>query len=39
MFVNVVLRLEQPNARVIQKALTEGQNGTFVYVVKSDNTG
>ena len=40
MFVNVVLRLsEQPNAKVVPtQALTEGQNGTFVYVVKSDNT-
>jgi multidrug efflux system membrane fusion protein len=39
MFVNVVLRLsEQPNAKVIPtQALTEGQNGTFVYVVKPDN--
>jgi multidrug efflux system membrane fusion protein len=40
MFVNVVLRLsEQPNAKVVPtQALTEGQNGTFVYVVKPDNT-
>jgi membrane fusion protein, multidrug efflux system len=40
MFVNVVLRLsEEPNAKVVPtQALTEGQNGTFVYVVKSDNT-
>ncbi len=40
MFVNVVLRLsEQPNAKVVPtQALTEGQNGTFVYVVKQDNT-
>ena len=40
MFVNVVLRLsEQPNAKVVPtQALTEGQNGTFVYVVKSDDT-
>jgi membrane fusion protein, multidrug efflux system len=40
MFVNVVLRLsEQPNTKVIPtQALTEGQNGTFVYVVKSDDT-
>src|SRR5438552_9150669 len=40
MFVNVVLRLsEQPNTKVVPtQALTEGQNGTFVYVVKSDNT-
>jgi len=39
MFVNVVLRLsEQPNAKVVPtQALTEGQNGTFVYVVKPDN--
>jgi membrane fusion protein, multidrug efflux system len=40
MFVNVVLRLsEQPNTTVVPtQALTEGQNGTFVYVVKSDDT-
>src|SRR5262249_29490845 len=40
MFVNVVLRLsEQPNTKVVPtQALTEGQNGTFVYVVKSDDT-
>src|SRR2546425_2293708 len=40
MFVNAVLRLsEQPNAKVVPtQALTEGQNGAFVYVVKSDNT-
>jgi multidrug efflux system membrane fusion protein len=40
MFVNIVLRLsEQPNANVVpMQAITEGQNGTFVYVVKSDNT-
>jgi multidrug efflux system membrane fusion protein len=40
MFVNVVLRLsEQPNTKVVPtQALTEGQNGTFVYVVKSDNS-
>jgi membrane fusion protein, multidrug efflux system len=40
MFVNVVLRLsEEPNAKVIPtQALTEGQNGTFVYVVKPDNS-
>jgi multidrug efflux system membrane fusion protein len=40
MFVNVVLRLsEQPNAKVVPtQAITEGQNGTFVYVVKADNT-
>jgi len=40
MFVNVVLRLsEQPDAKVVPtQAITEGQNGAFVYVVKSDNT-
>jgi multidrug efflux system membrane fusion protein len=40
MFVNVVLRLsERPNTKVVPtQAITEGQNGTFVYVVKSDNT-
>jgi multidrug efflux system membrane fusion protein len=40
MFVNVVLQLsEQPNANVVpMQAITESQNGTFVYVVKSDNT-
>jgi len=40
MFVNVVLRLsEQPNTKVVPiQALTEGQNGTFVYVVKPDNS-
>ena len=40
MFVNVLLRLsEQPNAKVVPtQAVTEGQNGTFVYVVRSDNT-
>jgi multidrug efflux system membrane fusion protein len=40
MFVNVVLRLsEQPNAKVIpSQAITDGQNGTFVYVVKPDNS-
>jgi multidrug efflux system membrane fusion protein len=40
MFVNVVLQLsEQPNAKVVPtQAITEGQNGTFVYVVKSDST-
>src|SRR5437016_14387228 len=40
MFVNVVLRLsEDPNAKVVPtQAITEGQNGTFVYVVKSDNS-
>ena len=40
MFVSVVLKLsELPNAKVIPtQALTEGQNGTFVYVVKPDNS-
>ena len=40
MFVNAVLRLsEQPNAKVVPtQALTEGQNGTFVYVVKPDSS-
>jgi multidrug efflux system membrane fusion protein len=40
MFVNVVLRLsEQPNAKVVPaQAVTDGQNGTFVYVVKPDST-
>ena len=40
LFVNAVLRLsEQPNAVVVPtQALTQGQNGTFVYVVKADNT-
>src|SRR5215813_7437179 len=40
MFVNVVLRLsEQPNTKVVPiQALTEGQNGTFVYIVKPDNS-
>jgi multidrug efflux system membrane fusion protein len=40
MFVNVVLKLsEQPNAKVVPtQAITDGQNGTFVYVVKPDNT-
>jgi len=40
MFVNVVLRLsEQPDAKVIpSQAITDGQNGTFVYVVKPDNS-
>jgi multidrug efflux system membrane fusion protein len=40
MFVNVVMRLsEQPNAKIVPtQAITEGQNGTFVYVVKSDGT-
>src|SRR6185295_753402 len=40
MFVNVVLRLsEQPDAKVIPtQAISDGQNGTFVYVVKQDNS-
>ncbi len=40
MFVSVLLRLsEQPNATVVPtQAVTEGQNGMFVYVVKPDNT-
>jgi multidrug efflux system membrane fusion protein len=40
MFVNTVLKLsEQPNAKVIPtQAITDGQNGTFVYVVKPDNS-
>ena len=40
MFVSVLLRLsEQPNAKVVPtQAVTEGQNGTFVYVVKPDDT-
>ena len=40
MFVNVVLKLsEQPNTKVVPtQAITEGQNGTFVYVVKPDNS-
>jgi multidrug efflux system membrane fusion protein len=40
LFVNAVLRLsEQPNAVVVPtQALTQGQNGTFVYVVKAGNT-
>jgi membrane fusion protein, multidrug efflux system len=40
MFVNAVLRLsEQPDAKVIPaQAVTDGQNGTFVYVVKPDST-
>jgi len=39
-FVNAVLRLsEQPDAIVIPaQAITQGQSGPFVYVVKSDNT-
>jgi multidrug efflux system membrane fusion protein len=40
MFVNVQLRLsEQSNAKVVPTpAVTEGPNGKFVYVVKSDQT-
>jgi multidrug efflux system membrane fusion protein len=40
LFVNTVLRLsEQANATVVPaQAITQGQNGTFVYVVKGDNT-
>lgn len=40
LFVNAVLRLsEDPHATVVPtQAITQGQNGTFVYVVKSDNT-
>ena len=40
MFVNVVLKLsEQSDAKVVPtQAVTESQNGTLVYVVKSDNT-
>jgi len=40
MFVNVVLKLsEQSGAKVVpSQAVTEGQNGTLVYVVKPDNT-
>jgi len=40
MFVNVQLRLsEQPNAKVVPtEAVTEGPNGKFVYVLKSDRT-
>jgi multidrug efflux system membrane fusion protein len=40
LFVNALLRLsEEPHATVIPtQAITQGQNGTFVYVVKSDNT-
>jgi multidrug efflux system membrane fusion protein len=39
LFVNAVLRLsEQPNAVVVPaQALNQGQNGTFVYVVKAGN--
>jgi membrane fusion protein, multidrug efflux system len=40
LFVNVVLTLsEQPKATVVpMQAITQGQNGTMVYVVKADNT-
>jgi multidrug efflux system membrane fusion protein len=40
MFVNIVLRLsEQRDANVVpMQAITESQSGTFVYVVKPDNT-
>jgi multidrug efflux system membrane fusion protein len=40
LFVNVVLVLsEQPNATVVpMQAISQGQNGTFVYVVKDDST-
>jgi multidrug efflux system membrane fusion protein len=40
LFVNAVLRLsEQPNAVVVpMQAITQGQNGTIVYVVKAGNT-
>jgi multidrug efflux system membrane fusion protein len=40
LFVNTVLRLsEQADATVVPtQAITQGQNGTFVYVVKPDNT-
>jgi multidrug efflux system membrane fusion protein len=40
LFVNTSLRLsEQPNAIVIpSQAITQGQNGAFVYIVKSDNS-
>jgi multidrug efflux system membrane fusion protein len=40
LFVNALLRLsEEPHATVVPtQAITQGQNGTFVYVVKSDNT-
>jgi membrane fusion protein, multidrug efflux system len=40
MFINVVLRLsEELNAKVVpSQAVSEGQNGTFVYVVKPDNS-
>jgi multidrug efflux system membrane fusion protein len=40
LFVNAVLRLsEEPHATVVPtQAITQGQNGTFVYVVRSDNT-
>lgn len=40
LFVNSVLKLsEQPNATVVpSQAVIDGQNGTIVYVVKSDGT-
>jgi membrane fusion protein, multidrug efflux system len=40
LFVNVMLRLsEEPNTKVVpMQAITAGQNGSFVYVVKPDNT-
>lgn len=40
LFVNAVLRLsEQPHATVVPtQAIAQGQNGAFVYIVKSDNT-
>ncbi|HET9130831.1 MAG TPA: efflux RND transporter periplasmic adaptor subunit, partial [Terriglobia bacterium] len=40
LFVNAVLRLsEQPNAVVVPaQAVTQGQNGTFVYVVKTGDS-
>jgi multidrug efflux system membrane fusion protein len=40
LFVNTAMRLsEEPNATVIpSQSITQGQNGPFVYVVKSDNS-
>src|SRR6185503_19447981 len=40
LFVNAVLRLsEQPNATVIPaQAVTQGQDGAFVFVVKPDSS-
>jgi membrane fusion protein, multidrug efflux system len=40
LFVNVVLRLsEQPNSTVVSaQAITTGQDGPYVYVVKADGT-